>query len=103
MVKIEFALNKLILIFKIMLEHHLNPKALGMSLGVFWGAILAFFAIITFAGGGYGSFLMRGLESIYIGYHPHPFGIVTGFIWGFLDGFIAGYIIAYFYNHFNKK
>jgi len=86
-----------------MFKKELNPLALGLAIGVFWGATLAFFAIITFTGGNYGSFMMRSLESIYIGYHPHPFGILIGFIWGFLDGFISGYIIAWLYNHFNQK
>ncbi len=85
-----------------MFEHKLNPKAFGLALGVLWGAGLAFFAILCFAGGGFGGFMMRAFESVFIGYHPHPFGILIGLIWGFIDGFIFGYLFAYLYNYFNK-
>lgn len=75
----------------------LDVKALGLTLGILWGAgvfIMTWWILLTGGAGGAPSLL----ERIYLGYHITPLGSVIGLIWAAIDGFIGGALIAWVYN-----
>lgn len=79
-----------------------NPKALGLAGGVFWGAsmlVLTFINIYT----GYASMWLALLADVYPGYSVTFAGAFIGLVYGFLDAFIGLYILAWLYNKFNCK
>jgi len=80
----------------------LNPKNLGLSIGIIWGLgmlLLGLFATFLNWGGG----LVQTMSSLYIGYDLGIVGSVIGGIWGFVDGFIFGFLIALVYNMLEEK
>lgn len=76
----------------------LNPKALGLSLGIVWGAMVMIATWILMAQGG-GAQLAK-LGKIYFGYSVTFLGSLIGLVWGFVDGLVAGVIAAWLYNVF---
>ncbi len=46
----------------------------------------------------WGSGIMHGMATLYIGYKPTMPGSIIGGIWGFFDAGLAGVIIAWLYN-----
>ncbi len=81
----------------------LNEKAFALSTGLVWGGGLFGLSLLNLVFPGYGSSIINGLGSVYIGYNPTLLGGVIGFIWGFVDMAICGYIIAWIYNKLEKK
>ena len=80
------------------MAQELNPKALGLSLGIVWAFAVAFFALL---GNGWGGPMMDIL-ALYPGFSTTPTGALIGAAWAFVDAFIGGYIVAWLYNYFNK-
>ena len=82
----------------------LNAKALGLSLGIIWGAAIL---LVTFASlltaGSYGVKFLYGIASIYPGYSISYIGALIGLAYGFVDAFIAGWLVAVIYNFFAKE
>ena len=79
----------------------LNPKALGLALGIIWGlAVLITTWIIMFQDGGA---TLSKLGKLYLGYRVSFLGSIIGLIYGFIDGLIAGFLIAWLYNIFAKE
>jgi hypothetical protein len=75
----------------------LEPKRLGLTLGILKGVCMAGLALLaTTLGWGYP--LVRMLGSVLLGYGTSPLGIILGLFWGFAVGFIAGHLIACIYN-----
>lgn len=75
----------------------LNPKALGLALGIFWSMTMlltTFLSLYT----GYGREMLEVMVSLYPGYSITPVGGLIGLIYGFIDGFIMGFILAWLYN-----
>lgn len=76
----------------------LNPVALGIALGAFWGVSLCVTTWISFYTGYAGLFLEAMAKSIYPGYSISPLGGLLGLGYGFLDGLVGGMIIGWLYN-----
>ncbi len=74
----------------------LDPRALGLSAGIMWGALVAFLELM--ADTDYGAQWRRLLEDIYPGYSRSPGDLVWGTVLGFADGFFFGYVFGRLYN-----
>ncbi len=74
----------------------LNPKALGISLGIISALSIFFLGLVASAG--WGQTLVLTMGSFYKGYSPGILGSLAGGIWGFIEGFIVGYVMARIYN-----
>jgi hypothetical protein len=78
----------------------LDKKALGLAVGLMWGAAVALAtAWVMLRGGGQH---LELLGKFYIGYDVSPLGIVVGLVYGFVDGFIGGWILGWLYNRLAK-
>jgi len=78
---------------------HLNPKGLGITLGVVWGAGVFCVAVAHLIWPGYGGAFLDFIASIYPGYHVGGFGqAIVGTAYGALDGGVGGAVIAWLYN-----
>ncbi len=76
----------------------LNPKALGLTLGILWGMTVLLCTLwITVQGGG-GHLLL--LKQFYWGYSVSFTGAIVGMLYGFVNGFLGGWIVAWVYNRF---
>jgi hypothetical protein len=75
----------------------LNPKAFGLTCGIFWGAGLFSLTwwIMAFEGP---SKKPTPLSRLYRGYTISPAGSVVGLVWGFCDAFVGGLSFAWLYN-----
>ena len=78
----------------------LQPVPLGLAFGILW-AISVFILGLT-AVGGWGSGIVAGLGTFYIGYGPSILGAIIGAIWAFIDGLVAGVVVAWLYNMLAK-
>ncbi len=79
----------------------LDVKALGLTLGIVWGAamfLLGLIGIYSSWGGG----IQEIMSTLYIGYKPTFLGSIIGGIWGFIDAGIAGVVVAWLYNKLQK-
>lgn len=79
----------------------LNPKALGLTLGIVWAAGLLLISLVANAF----DIWLEGVQTMaqfYIGYDITLKGAVIGVVFGFLDGFIGGWVIAWLYNKLAK-
>ena len=78
-------------------SHSIHPTALGVSLGILWGACMA---IVTIANmrSGYLSGLFALLQGMYPGYALSWGGALAGLVFGFVDGFVGGWLLAWIYN-----
>ncbi len=77
----------------------LSPLALGLSLGVIWGASVLLMGLLAhyFA---YGTAFVSAMGVVYIGYEPSIAGSLIGALFGFIDALVAGILIAWLYNIF---
>jgi len=75
----------------------LNPKAFGLTCGIFWGAGLFSLTwwVMAFEGS---SRKPTGLSKLYRGYTITPAGSIIGLVWGFCDAFVGGLSFAWLYN-----
>jgi len=78
----------------------LNPKALGLTLGIVWGAAAFLIGIMAMVSDGYGGAIVDLFGSIYPGYAATVTGSLIGGVWGFIDAGIGGYVVAWLYNKF---
>ncbi|MFA5097814.1 MAG: bacteriophage holin [Candidatus Margulisiibacteriota bacterium] len=75
----------------------LDSVKFGLTLGIIWaGAVFALALMSTYLSWGTG--LMKGLGSLYLGYKPTLIGALTGMIWAFFDAGIGGWLVAVIYN-----
>ncbi len=80
----------------------LRPVALGLALGIIWGATIltiTWWLLIIDSPGQ----TISLLGIFYLGYSFSFFGGLVGLFWGFVDGFIVGMIVAVLYNVFAKE
>lgn len=75
----------------------LDIKALGLTVGIFWGLYCVLLGITSMLFG-YGTPLLELLASLYVGYKPTLLGSLAGGLWAFADGFIGGAVVAWLYN-----
>ena len=80
----------------------LNPKALALTSGIFWG-LAVFIATIWLIIIGSPGTTISLLGKFYIGYCLSIGGAFIGLLWGFVDGLICGYLFALLYNLFIPK
>ncbi|HZD89589.1 MAG TPA: bacteriophage holin [Pseudolabrys sp.] len=78
----------------------LQPVPLGLAFGILWAAS-AFILGLT-AIGNWGSGIVAGLATLYIGYGPSFTGAIIGAVWAFFDGLAGGFILAWLYNWLAK-
>ena len=80
----------------------LNPKALALAGGIFWGlaVLIATFWLLILGSGG---MTISLLGKFYFGYSLSIGGAFIGLAWGFVDGLICGYLFALLYNLFIPK
>lgn len=76
----------------------LNRKALGLALGILWGAGVFIATAVTLMVGGGAHLELLG--KFYLGFTVSWAGAFVGLIYGFVDGFIAGWLVAWLYNRF---
>lgn len=79
-----------------------NPKALGLAGGVFFGAFVFIFTFLSMYFG-YASMWAALLVDMYPGYSITVPGAFIGLIYGFFDAFIGLFLIGWLYNKFNCK
>ena len=79
-----------------------NPKALGLAGGVFFGVFIFIMTIITMFTG-YASMWSALLVDVYPGYSITFSGAFIGLVYGFIDGFVGLFAISWLYNKFNCK
>ena len=75
----------------------LNKTALGIALGVCWGASMVLTTLWLGVAGG-GETFVEFVGKFYVGYSVSVFGAIVGFVFGFVDGFIYGFFLAWLYN-----
>ena len=94
-----FKIKKILIInFKYMKK--IDAKALGLSLGIIWSALIFFSAFMAMFG--WADKIVDVFGSLYIGYAPTFIGAIIGAIWAFVDAFVGGLLIAWLYNKFVK-
>ena len=67
----------------------LDVKALGLALGIIWGACVLIMGLLATACG-YGAGFVEGMGSLYIGYKATVLGSLIGGVIGFIDAGIGG-------------
>ena len=78
----------------------ISPVALGLTLGILWGASMCGIAIIHAIFPGYGSEYFQLIGSIYPGISGSSLAVDLAFsaVYGIVDGFVFGLLIAWIYN-----
>lgn len=83
----------------------LDAVKFGLTIGIVWaGAVLGLGLMSEILN--WGTPMVQGLGSLYLGYKASPGGILIGTIWAFIDGGIGGLVVAAVYNWllgFGKK
>lgn len=83
-----------------MTKCRLSPLALGLSVGVVWGASIVIMGLLAhyFA---YGTAFVTAVGVVYVGYEPSIMGSVIGGLFAFIDALVGGALIAWLYNVFS--
>jgi len=77
----------------------LDALKFGLACGISWSLAVLFLPLLTgLIGGGYGSGIIKGIGSLYIGYQANLVGAIIGAIWAFFDVGVFGLMIALIYN-----
>ncbi len=82
---------------------YLNPKALALSVGLFWGAYVFLLGLIltVFPDAKFfwvSTEFLNILATLYPGYAANIGGSFIGLVWGFLCGAIGGTIVSLLHN-----
>ena len=75
----------------------LDARALGLSLGIVWGACMFIMGLLSMWLS-WGAQFEACMATIYLGYKSTLLGSIIGGIWGFVDAGIGGLIIGWLYN-----
>ena len=83
----------------------LHALALGLTLGILWGAAILLTGLANLIWPGYGGAFLDVIASIYPGFYPGggvgP--VLLGTVYGLADGMIGGVIVAWLYNVLARK
>lgn len=79
----------------------LSKKALALSFGILWGAMVFLATIYVLLRGGGHTLVL--LQQFYWGYNISWGGAFLGLIYGFAGGFIFGWFFGLVYNVFGDK
>lgn len=79
-----------------------SMRALAFTCAVLWGGCLLAVGLINLAVPTYGLDFLRGMSSVYPGYHASRsfLEVLVGTGYGLVDGAIGGLIFAWLYNLF---
>ena len=75
----------------------LDLKALGLALGITWGAAMFLFGVWATLSAPAAA-AVNFLGDFYLGFSPGFPGAIIGSLWGFVDAAIGGVVIAWLYN-----
>ena len=83
----------------------ISLKALSLSIGILWGALMLLVGLIHMADPNYGAAFLRIMNSIYPGADsaPNLGRVLLGTVYGFVDGAICGWILALLYRAFSHE
>lgn len=82
----------------------LNTKALGIALGLAWGAAILCVGLCHLVWPAYGGAFLDLVSSVYPGYRVGGFGsVIVGTLYAFVDGAVCGMIIGWVYNKAGGK
>ncbi|MBI3666364.1 MAG: hypothetical protein HY236_09095 [Acidobacteria bacterium] len=83
----------------------LSTRALAIASGVLWGGCLLFVGAINLAVPSYGAGFLRGMSSVYPGFHASRtfVDVLVGAGYGLVDGAIAGLLFGWLYNLFGER
>jgi len=79
----------------------LDVRALGLTLGIVWGACMFILGLLNMWLG-WGAQFETCMSTIYLGYKPTLLGSIIGGIWGFVDAGIGGLAVGWLYNKFAR-
>ena len=75
----------------------LNAKALGLAMGILWGASVLLMGLMSL----FCSWSLAFVEfmaPMYVGYDATILGALIGTLWAFVDAFVGGWLLAWLYN-----
>ena len=78
----------------------LSLKALAFSCALLWGGLLLAVGLANLAAPTYGSAFLRGMSSVYPGFHASGriSDVLVGTAYGLFDGAAAGLVFGWLYN-----
>jgi len=74
----------------------LDALRFGLTLGIVWALCVVSLGLMSSIG--WGSGLVKGIGSLYLGYQDSASGLLIGAVWAFFDAGIGGTIVAVLYN-----
>ncbi|MFA4858554.1 MAG: bacteriophage holin [Candidatus Margulisiibacteriota bacterium] len=75
----------------------LDAVKFGLACGIVWaGGVLCLAVLDVWFNWGTG--MLKGLSSLYLGYKATPSGAAIGMLWAFCDAGIGGWLVAAIYN-----
>ena len=83
----------------------LSIKALAVTAGVLWAAVLLLVGAANLIWSGYGVAFLQLMDSIYPGYHASGSlgDLIVGVLYALLDGIICGLVFGWLYNLFARR
>lgn len=80
----------------------LNVKAMGLALGLLWGAAMLIVGLANMVWEGYAQAFVDLMASVYPGYHGTAslWQVSVATLYGLVDGAIGGAVLAWVYNLF---
>jgi len=80
-------------------------KALSLSVGVLWGALMLMVGLVNLAVPSYGMDFLRLMSSIYPGADTTATlgRVLLGALYGFVDGAICGLVLGFLYDAFSHE
>lgn len=79
---------------------HLSTRALALAFALLWGGCLLVVGLVNLAVPTYGIEFLRGMSSVYPGYHASRslVQVLIGTGYGLIDGGVGGLIFGWLYN-----
>ena len=83
----------------------LSPGALAIASGLFWGGAVLLTGAAHRSTGTYGTRFLKGLASVYPGFHAGRSGpdVLIGGLYACVDGAVGGYLFGVVYNYLLEK
>ncbi len=83
----------------------LDVKAMALTIGLLWAAVMFLSGVANLIWDGYGEDFLDVMASVYPGYDAMAsFGqVIVGTLYGLVDGTVGGAIVAWLYNQFAAR
>ena len=80
----------------------ISAKALGLTFGLLWGAVMLTVGSAALVFPGYGADFLGAMADLYPGFEKEGGigNVLIGFAWSLGDGLIGGWVVAKVYNLF---